>query len=406
MSDLPQHQPQKKKYPERIGDTEYLLEEERLDIFDEIELWHDNPRVTPMAAEKRPDTPAELESYLQRTPGYEGLKASIRDIGQLEPVYAWRQDSKSKYLVLEGSTRLAILRELYRRHEGTPDADRFRYIRAKILPPEFSEQQRAILLARIHVRGSGVRSWGRYIEAKFIYEHVVGVNGQKPIMNVTDMANYMGKSASWVSRLKSAYEFAEQYVDFLDNDKAQQHAVKQFSTLEEISKSTGFGKLVKDDEDLRDEVFEMVRNEVFKEYRDARFMKQYYDDPEKWAELKTYKQHVAHDLANQIKAGGTSVSGKIASLVGQMERAISADPDSLGNEDLEELNRAVLVLSSHVGEVTQFRYLLARFTKALHNASLNDVKAVTPEEIKLLNEGLADFRARWDNHHGEEEAVA
>lgn len=402
MTKLPTHDPEPKRYPETIGDTQYMLPEEKLDILDEIELWHDNPRVTPLAAERHPETPAELEDYLKRSPGYEGLKSSIADIGQLEPVYAWRLNKTNRYLVLEGSTRLAILRELYRKHEGTPAADRYRYIRAKILPQEFDEEKRAILLARIHVRGTGVRSWGRYIEAKFIYEHVEPMNGRKPVMSMADMARYMGKSPSWVTRLKNAYEFANQYVEYLDNDKAQQQAVKSFSILEEISKATGFGKLLKNDRELRDEVFDMVNNDVFKEYRDARFMKQYHDDPEKWSQLKTHEEHIAHELANQIKAGGTSIKGRISGLIGQIERAIAADPEALDEVDLEELNKATLVLSSHVGDVSQFRYLLGRFTKALHNASLNDVLAVTAEEMKNLNVGLADFRARWDSHSGKE----
>ena len=52
------------------------------------------------------------------------------------------------------------------------------------------------------------------------------------------------------------------------------------STLEEISKSTGFGPKVReygkhDADQLRNEVFQMVRAGVFQEYRDARFMKDF-----------------------------------------------------------------------------------------------------------------------------------
>lgn len=406
MSELPKHKPLEKVYPEQIGDTQYMLPERKLDIFEDVALWYDNPRVTPMTAEKQPESEAELEAYLQRTPGYAGLKDSIKGIGQLEPVYVWRREEGDQYLVLEGSTRVAILRELSRMKEGTPDAEKYGYVRAKVLPPEFDEMKRAILLARIHVRGSGVRGWGRYIEAKFIYEHVESVHGSPPVMTMADMAANMGKSMSWVSRLKHAYQFGSQYVEYLDSNDAQQEAVKKFSTLEEISKATGFGRLLKDDEKLRHEVFEMVHNDVFKEYRDARFMKQYYDDPEKWGQLKGHERHIAHALANEIKVGGTSVKARIAALSGQIERTMEANPELLGEDDVDELGRAVQVLSSAVTGLNQFRLTLAQFTRALMNASLSEVKAVTQDELDRLDEGLEDFRARWDRHHGTNKVAA
>ena len=46
------------------------------------------------------------------------------------------------------------------------------------------------------------------------------------------------KVRSWMSRLKNAYEFAQKFVDHLDAPEAQRIAAKEFSTLEEISKTT------------------------------------------------------------------------------------------------------------------------------------------------------------------------
>ena len=158
----------------------------------------------------------------------------MKDVGQLEPIYAWRKDATKKYLVLEGNTRVTILREL-----AIGGDESAKYVRAKILPPEFSESQRAILLAMIHVRGSGVRGWGRYIQAKFIYEHVTPQNGQKAIMSESDMGRWMGKSPSWVNRHKHSYTFALQFIDHVGSEDAEKITVQYFSTLEEISKSTG-----------------------------------------------------------------------------------------------------------------------------------------------------------------------
>src|SRR5262249_7897999 len=156
-------------YVERIGEKEWDLVEIKLDVMEEVALWSDNPRLlttlpSGIASE------VELEAALRGTPGYDNLRRSIDEIGQMEPVYVWRGDSTSKYIVLEGATRVCILRELNRKYVTGPKVGKFRSIKAKVLPESFGETERAILLARIHVRGTGVRAWGRYIEAKFIHE--------------------------------------------------------------------------------------------------------------------------------------------------------------------------------------------------------------------------------------------
>lgn len=404
MNKLPDHQPAPKYFRERIGDKEYTLEETRLDVFDEVALWWKNPRLRPFMAERQAQTEDEVEAYFRETRGYDGLRKSIEDIGQLEHIYVWKNVEMPKYLTMEGGTRVTIHRELCRKHKGKPEEGRFRKVKAKILPPEFSELDLAVLLARIHVRGSGVREWGRFIEAEFIWENTTEMNGRPPLMSITEMARYMGKSVSWVSRLKDAYEFAKQYVEHLDSPDAKQKAVEHFSTLEEIIKSRKFGPRLKDGapgaQSLRDEVFEMVTHDVFKEYRDARFMQQYYEDTEKWARLKSLEKNVANQLAAEIRAAGpTTLRGKIAGLYNQIERTLERNPDLLDEDDLEELQKSVDLLASHAAAgVGPFRLKLQAFVKALSNVTLDEIKRVTPEEYQDLKDGLGDFEARLQKH--------
>ena len=187
------HEPKPKIWREKIGERELELEEVRLEVFDEVKLWSQNPRLMPHLGGVGVHSDDELEACVTQSKGYDVLHRSIRDHGQMEPVYVWRSSPESKFLVLEGATRVTILRDLARKAKATPDPDRHRYVRAKILPQDFSEADRVVLLARIHVRGSGVRSWGRFVEAKFIHDCVVSLNGQAPLMTVTELAGYMGK---------------------------------------------------------------------------------------------------------------------------------------------------------------------------------------------------------------------
>jgi hypothetical protein len=397
---LLEHKPPQRVHHERIGDREFELPEIRLHVQDDVSLWPQNPRLFPYTVGGKLTTEEELEAALRTTPGYDGLRKSIVQMGQMEPIYVWKGPGYNKYLVLEGATRVTCLRELLLRSKDAHQGDRYRYVRAKVLPENFNERYRAILLARIHVRGDAVRNWGRYIEAKFVYESVMSRHGHVPVMTATDFAASLGKSVSWVTRLRDAYEFAERFVQHLDSEDAPRLALDYFSVLEEISKAPGFGPRVKTDEVLQAEVFDMVAADVFKEYRDARFMQQYYADPEKWARLQSHEKGVAHRLATEVKAGNTSVRGKIQGIFTQIERTLDREPDSLNEEDLEELQRSVGLLASRInGGVSVLRLRLQEFVKALEDAPLREVRAVTEEDVAAVMSGLEDFRERWQKQH-------
>ena len=66
-------------YVERIGNVDYQLQEHQLDVFNEVTLWNDNPRLIPHLGEAAgvPDE-AGLEKNLALTPGYTDSQADIR----------------------------------------------------------------------------------------------------------------------------------------------------------------------------------------------------------------------------------------------------------------------------------------------------------------------------------------
>jgi hypothetical protein len=396
--------PKPRVHLEKIGGTEWELREDSLDVFDDVTLWPDNPRLLTFLPSEGFASEEELEAALRQTRGYDGLRKSIEDLGQMEAAYVWRQDDKSKFIVLEGATRLSILRELRRKHERGPLGYRYQRMKVKVLPPHFGLVERAILLARIHVRGTGVRAWGRYIEAKFIYENVVGDDRHPPLMSVTEMARHMEKSVSWVQRLRDAYQFARRFVEHVDNDQAEHIAVQEFSTLEEISKAPGIGARLRDYENkeadgLRTEVFEMVRNEAFKEYRDARFLKDFHDDPDKWAQLKSGQRHIASRLAAEVKTVATSVKTKIASLEQQIQRGLERQEADLNEDDIESLERAISRIEEHIHQgVRPFRIALKKVARALSSATLSDIKSLQAEDMAEFTEALSYFHMLVERH--------
>ena len=400
---------------ERIGGRDWHLEERELDVFTQVSLWNENPRLQTYLPEGgAAASEIELEQAVQQTRGYDNLRKSIEQIGQMESIYVWRKDSDTSYLVFEGATRVAILRELARKREHGPDSGRFRKVKAKVLPPDFGEMERVILLARIHVRGSGVRSWGRYVEAKFIHDHVTMQKGQAAaMMSVSEMARHMEKSVSWVQRLRDAYEFGRHFVEYVDSLDAAQIAAREFSVLEEISKASSIGPRLreytnKEYDTLRAEVFDMVRNEAFSEYRDARFMKEFYEDPEKWALLKSGEKGIAKKLAADVKTSASGIKAKIAGLEQHVQRVLERGGDhGLGDDDLEALQRAERLIQQHLHPgVRPFRIALHTVTKALSEASLADVKALEADHVAALMEAVAYFNDLVQRHNRPASAAA
>jgi hypothetical protein len=268
-----------------------------------------------------------------------------------------------------------------------------------------------ILLARIHVLGSGVRAWTRYTQAKFIWDHVSDNQDHKPLLSVTQMANYMGKSASWVLRLRDAFEFARKFLEHAEGAEGVKTAILEFSTLEEIMKAPVIGPKLreydkKESDDLRKDVFEMVRNEVFKEYRDARFLKDFYEDPEKWALLKSGQKHIANQLANEVKTSVNSVKAKIGSLEQTVQRALERPDHGLDDDDIEQLQRSISRIQEHVHQgVRPVRIALKEMTRRLTEASMADVKALEPDEIAAFGEAREYFDALVEKHGKKEQAA-
>jgi hypothetical protein len=277
-------------------------------------------------------------------------------------------------------------------------------VKAKVLPPDFNAMDRTVLLAGIHVRGTGVRQWSRYDQARFIHEAIVGRPNKAAVMNQKQLAEFMGKTESWVSRLKNSFDFSLKFEEHIDDDEVGPRMAKEkFSVLEEISKAKTIGALLRDPnpkyDSLRADVFDMVRSDVFKEYRNARFLGELYEDKEKWELLKTGEDNIADRLTAELRANSTGPKAKVASLPQQIKRAIDSDSVEFDEDDLAFLREAASYIAGQVHQgVRQFRLNLREMTEMLAEASLADVRSLTDDELHSFNESLGYFQSLVATH--------
>jgi hypothetical protein len=145
---------------------------------------------------------------------------------------------------------------------------------------------------------------------------------------------------------------------------------------------------------LRHDVFEMVRNDAFKEYREARFLKDFHDDPDKWEQLKSGERHVATRLSTEVKSNASSPRAKISSIPLMIRRSIERGEADFGDEDIESLQLAMDYIGDQIHEgVRPFRIALKKMTRSLSEASMADVKALAFDELGtlLLTANIAGF---------------
>ena len=383
------------RYVMMIGSREWELEGKDFAV-DGVELWDQNPRTRHMT-KGLPKSEDEIAADLVQTPGYDTLKSSIRRQGQMERIFVQERPGR-KPLVIEGNTRVAILRELAAEFESKPEGDNFKYVKAKVLPTALTNEDIIFLQAAIHVRGSGVRNWSRYAQARFVHEAVTPMaTGDAPATTQTRLAEQMGKSASWVNRLLHAYTFALKYVDHFDDDHAEKEAIEHFSILEEIAKSKAFGTRVREYDDpktdnLREDVFEMVHNGAFSEYRDARYIQQFYEDPDKWRQLKEGEPGIASKLANEIRAGESTIGDRILSLPRSLERELESKPEAFNEDHLDALNESVSQLEAQLGGAAGLQTRVRLFRHSLGDVSLKDLELLDPSELDELVNAIERVR--------------
>jgi hypothetical protein len=137
----------------------------------------------------------------------------------------------------------------------------------------------------------------------------------------------------------------------------------------------------------------MVHHGVFTEYRDARFMREFYEDSEKWALLKTFEPGIANRLAKEISAGTSNLGTRITNLPEAIKKTLVAKPDALNTEHLEQLHESVQTLASYLTDSSSFRMQLTSFKKSLKKATIEDLEAITVTELDEVITSIQRVRA-------------
>jgi hypothetical protein len=308
---------------------------------DEIRLWHENPRIKHYMAQL--DTyPREedLVAAIQRVQptAYKNLYRDIEKFGQQEPVFLKVDNSADPIdvaTVIEGNTRVAIVKDL---HDRRPKDSHFTAVKCYLLPDDFDDNDLAILMANYHVKGTLRNQWDRYQIGAFLHEQVE----VKRRFNQSELAEHIGKSASWVSRHLTVYKFALDYKDELEGrhsmsvGDAEKETNDHFSLLEEAWKVKDFRDEMDADVDAKETLFRWVHEDKFKDHRSIRAIQQLYTDPRMRQLVEDGTKGAGDETAGRI--------GKSIPLHDELDRILRRiDSVQLGDLDSIDKKRVIRV---------------------------------------------------------------
>lgn len=153
------------------------------------------------------------------------LKADIKEKGLLDPPYV-KQADNGRYIMVEGNRRFACLRSLT---AEDPEDARFLTIQVRVLPPETSEAQVALLMASFHVAGKV--QWAAHERAGHIFHmHEVLKIPEEELKTTL----HMGAPA--IKRAAESYRVLREVFCRVDDGKYAKEAEGKWSFFAEMMK--------------------------------------------------------------------------------------------------------------------------------------------------------------------------
>lgn len=167
----------------------------------------------------------------------------------------------SNGVVIEGNSRLAAYRFLSSRY---PEQDAWRYIPAKVIDTDLSDEERNYILASYHIKGK--TSWDAFEKAAFVYRSVK-TSDKKP----KELAAQFGHHLSTIDAMAKAYEtLVERYLPIAHSENEEQSWREKYSYFEAFFRTKWLRERAHNDSGLLDDFCEWVYKDVFRRAENVR----------------------------------------------------------------------------------------------------------------------------------------
>lgn len=225
----------------------------RIDI-NQLRFYPDNPRINYIISTHDGEVTQEvIEAKLLSLDSTKDLLKDIEENqGLLEEILVLKNE------VIEGNTRLAIYRQLARKHMNDP---RWETIPCKLLPADTKDEELFFILGTFHIKGKN--EWSAFEKAAFIHRMIRELNYSEK-----DMAKQFGHHVGTISAITKAYEtMRDKYLPMATKDKDDfevQDALKKYSYFEVLYHQKDLAKRANETPQFIDSYCDWVYKDVFK----------------------------------------------------------------------------------------------------------------------------------------------
>lgn len=229
-----------------IGKEKYTIDKYEIDQ-SKLMFYPENPRVySVLNSNNYTPTQEEIEELMCKKDHVKQLKESIKSNGGLiDPVIVRDGD----YVVLEGNSRLAAYRLLYKQ-----DPIKWSKIKAIILPKDIPDSTIFALIGQYHIIGR--KDWEPYEQAGYLYRTINKSNKTPELL-----ASELGMKISDIKKLLSVYEYMLKKDDNHPN---------KWSYYEELLKNRGIKKAFDEISGLENKIVADIKSDKIRMAIDVR----------------------------------------------------------------------------------------------------------------------------------------
>lgn len=226
-----------------------------------LEYYPENPRINYIISKNPPEkvTQKFIEQELLKL---DSTKERILDLeenkGLLDEVYVLRNK------VVEGNTRLCAFRRLSKKY---PDDPRWKFIKARILSDDVSEEELFYILGVFHLKGK--TEWDAYEKAAYIHKMIKVLKKDPEVIG-----KQLGKQRKTIEAMLKAYEVMSK--KYLNKTKSTEDVdgvrddLKKYSYFEAFFLQKELAEKVKNTPAFLDEFVEWVKEGRLKKAQNVR----------------------------------------------------------------------------------------------------------------------------------------
>ena len=226
-----------------------------------IEYYKDNPRINYIIS-KFPPSKVTQDLIEQELLRYDSTKERIQDLehnkGMIDEIYVLRNQ------VVEGNTRLCAYRRLSTKN---PSEDRWKKIKARVLPDDVTEEELFYILGIFHIKGK--KEWDAFEKAAYMHK-MIRVLKKSP----EDIKKQLGIHNKTLEAMLKAYEvmsekfLPKEIIDIKTSDHKDQ--LKKYSYFDAFYHQKELVERAEASPGFIDEFVSWVREDRFKNAQSVR----------------------------------------------------------------------------------------------------------------------------------------